>query len=40
VIAVLCGGFARAELEEEGADVVCEDLEALRARLDELVLRR
>jgi phosphoglycolate phosphatase-like HAD superfamily hydrolase len=40
VIAVLCGGFARAELEEEGADVVCEDLEALRARLDELVVRR
>lgn len=40
VIAVLCGGFGRAELEDEGADVVCEDLEELRARLDELVVRR
>jgi phosphoglycolate phosphatase-like HAD superfamily hydrolase len=40
VLAVLCGGFGRAELEDEGADVVCGDLEELRARLDELVVRR
>jgi HAD superfamily hydrolase (TIGR01509 family) len=37
VIAVLCGGFGRAELEQEGADVVLEDLDELRRRLDELV---
>jgi phosphoglycolate phosphatase-like HAD superfamily hydrolase len=40
VIGVLCGGFGRAELEDEGADMVCEDLEVLRGRLDELVVRR
>ena len=40
VIAVLCGGFGRAELEDEGAVVVVEDLEELRDRLDELVVRR
>lgn len=40
VIGVLTGGFARAELEDAGADVVCDDLEELTARLDELVLRR
>jgi HAD superfamily hydrolase (TIGR01509 family) len=39
VIAVLCGGFGRAELEEEGADVVVEDLQELRRRLDELLTR-
>jgi HAD superfamily hydrolase (TIGR01549 family) len=38
VIALLCGGFGRAELEDEGAAVVLEDLEELRARLDELVV--
>lgn len=37
VIALLCGGFGRAELEEEGATVVLEDLQELRHRLDELV---
>jgi len=40
VIAVLCGGFGRAELEDEGAAVVVEDLEELRERLDELLTRR
>jgi phosphoglycolate phosphatase-like HAD superfamily hydrolase len=37
VIALLCGGFGRAELEEAGAAVVLEDVEELRARLDELM---
>jgi HAD superfamily hydrolase (TIGR01549 family) len=37
VIGVLCGGFGRAELEDEGADAVVEDLEELRRRLDELM---
>jgi HAD superfamily hydrolase (TIGR01549 family) len=40
VVALLTGGFGRAELEEAGADLVCEDLRELRARLDELVVRR
>jgi phosphoglycolate phosphatase-like HAD superfamily hydrolase len=40
VIALLCGGFGRAELEDEGAAVVLEDLDELRARLDELVVAR
>ena len=40
VIGVLTGGFARAELEDAGADVVCDDLEELTARLDELVRLR
>jgi HAD superfamily hydrolase (TIGR01549 family) len=40
VIGVLTGGFARAELEEAGAEVVCDDLEELTGRLDELVRRR
>jgi phosphoglycolate phosphatase-like HAD superfamily hydrolase len=40
VIALLCGGFGRAELEDEGAAVVLEDLEELRSRLDELVAPR
>jgi HAD superfamily hydrolase (TIGR01549 family) len=37
VIGLLTGGFGRAELEDAGADVVCEDLEELRGRLDELL---
>jgi phosphoglycolate phosphatase-like HAD superfamily hydrolase len=39
VIALLCGGFGRAELEDEGAAIVLEDLEELRDQLDELVVR-
>ena len=39
VIAVRCGGFGRAELEDEGAAVVLEDIDELRARLDELLVR-
>ena len=40
VIAVLCGGFGRAELEDEGAALVVEGLDELRERLDELLTRR
>jgi HAD superfamily hydrolase (TIGR01549 family) len=40
VVALLTGGFGRAELEDAGADLVCEDLVEVRARLDELVVRR
>jgi HAD superfamily hydrolase (TIGR01549 family) len=40
VVGVLTGGFGRAELEDAGADLVCEDLGELRARLDELVVPR
>jgi HAD superfamily hydrolase (TIGR01549 family) len=37
VVGLLTGGFGRAELEEAGAGVVCDDLEELRHRLDDLV---
>jgi phosphoglycolate phosphatase-like HAD superfamily hydrolase len=37
VVAVLCGGFGRAELEDEGAVMVLEDLTELRAELDHLL---
>jgi HAD superfamily hydrolase (TIGR01549 family) len=37
VIGVLSGGFGRAELEDEGATQVCDDVAELRARLDELL---
>jgi HAD superfamily hydrolase (TIGR01549 family) len=37
VVALLTGGFGRAELEDAGADVVCEDVGELRDRLDELL---
>jgi HAD superfamily hydrolase (TIGR01549 family) len=37
VIGLLTGGFGAAELEDAGADVVCEDLEELRQRLGDLV---
>lgn len=40
VVAVLTGGFGRAELEDAGADLVCDDLHELRARLDDLVVPR
>jgi phosphoglycolate phosphatase-like HAD superfamily hydrolase len=40
VVGVLTGGFGRAELEDAGADLVCEDLQELRDRLDEVVARR
>jgi HAD superfamily hydrolase (TIGR01549 family) len=40
VVGVLTGGFGRAELEDAGADMVCEDLQELRDRLDEVVARR
>lgn len=39
VVGLLTGGFGAAELEDAGADVVCDDLEDLRQRLDELVSR-
>jgi HAD superfamily hydrolase (TIGR01549 family) len=37
VIGVLTGGFGRAELEDAGADDVCDDLEQLRRRAGELL---
>jgi HAD superfamily hydrolase (TIGR01549 family) len=37
VVGVLTGGFGRAELEGAGADVVCQDLEELLRRADELI---
>ncbi len=37
VVALLCGGFGRAELEDEGAMTVLEDLTELRTKLDDLV---
>lgn len=37
VVGLLTGGFGRAELEEAGAGVVCDDLEELRHRLDDLL---
>jgi phosphoglycolate phosphatase-like HAD superfamily hydrolase len=39
VIGLLTGGFGRAELEDAGADVVCDDLDELTNRLDDLVRR-
>lgn len=39
VVGLLCGGFGRAELEDEGAAVVCEDPQELCNRLDELLRR-
>ena len=39
VIALVSGGFGRAELEEAGADVVCDDSDDLRHRIDDLLLR-
>jgi HAD superfamily hydrolase (TIGR01549 family) len=39
VVGVLTGGFGRAELEDAGADVVCDDLRELLQRLDDLVRR-
>lgn len=38
VIGVLTGGFGRAELEDAGTDEVCDDLEQLRRRVDELLV--
>jgi len=40
VVGVLTGGFGRAELEDAGAEVTCEDLRDLRDRLDELLTAR
>lgn len=40
VVGLLTGGFGRAELEDAGADVVCDDLEELVERLDDLVVPR
>jgi HAD superfamily hydrolase (TIGR01509 family) len=39
VVGLLCGGFGRAELEDEGADVVYEDPREVVGRLDELLRR-
>jgi HAD superfamily hydrolase (TIGR01509 family) len=39
VIGVLTGGSGRAELEDAGADLVCEDVRDLRDRLDDLLIR-
>jgi HAD superfamily hydrolase (TIGR01509 family) len=38
VIGVLTGGFGRAELEDAGADLVCDDARDLRERLDDLLI--
>ena len=40
VVGLLTGGFGRAELEDAGADVVCDDLGELVERLDDLVVPR
>jgi HAD superfamily hydrolase (TIGR01549 family) len=40
VVGLLTGGFGRAELEDAGADVVCDDLEELGECLDDLVVPR
>ncbi len=40
VVGLLTGGFGRAELEDAGADVVCDDLGELGERLDDLVVPR
>jgi HAD superfamily hydrolase (TIGR01549 family) len=40
VIGVLCGGFGRAELKDDGAVAVCADVAELRRRLDELLQAR
>lgn len=40
VIGVRCGGFGLAELEDAGAQVVCDDLDELRCRLDDIVVVR
>jgi HAD superfamily hydrolase (TIGR01509 family) len=37
VIGLLSGGFGHAELEEAGADAVCDDAQDLRQRVDELL---
>jgi HAD superfamily hydrolase (TIGR01549 family) len=39
VIGVLTGGFGRAELEDAGADVVCDDVRDLLDRLGDLLIR-
>jgi HAD superfamily hydrolase (TIGR01549 family) len=39
VIGVLTGGFGRAELEDAGADLVCDDVRDLRDRLEDLLIR-
>jgi HAD superfamily hydrolase (TIGR01549 family) len=39
VIGLLTGGIGRAELEEAGADLVCDDVVELTRRLDELLAR-
>jgi HAD superfamily hydrolase (TIGR01549 family) len=38
VIGVLTGGFGRAELEDAGADLVCDDVRELQDRLDHLLI--
>lgn len=40
VVGVLTGGFGRTELADAGADVVCDDLQDLTRRLEELVRPR
>jgi HAD superfamily hydrolase (TIGR01549 family) len=40
VVGLLSGGFGRAELEDAGANLTCEDLRELRDRLDELLTAR
>jgi HAD superfamily hydrolase (TIGR01549 family) len=40
VVGLLTGGFGRAELEDAGANLTCEDLRELRDRLDELLTAR
>jgi phosphoglycolate phosphatase-like HAD superfamily hydrolase len=37
VIGLLSGGFGRSELEDAGADLVCDDAAELLARLDGLL---
>jgi HAD superfamily hydrolase (TIGR01549 family) len=39
VIGVLTGGFGRAELEDAGADLVCDDVRYLGDHLDDLLIR-
>jgi HAD superfamily hydrolase (TIGR01549 family) len=40
VLGLLTGGFGRAELEDAGADQVCEDLQEVRRRLGDLLAPR